>query len=79
MDSGKKAKEGAKITPEMISAGEEAVWQEIPGLAEPWPGFSARDLAVGVYRAMDRACCVRSSSKSPRSPPRSRASGLPRP
>ena len=40
MDSGKNAKDGVEITPEMISAGEEAVWQEIAGTADRYPSLS---------------------------------------
>ncbi|PNE12347.1 MAG: hypothetical protein CR217_03760 [Beijerinckiaceae bacterium] len=42
-----------EITPEMIEAGEEAIWEElrVPDLG---PDFSARDLAIAVWRAMDQ-------------------------
>lgn len=43
---------GIEITPEMAEAGMEAIFGE-PGVAEVGVFFSARDLAVKVYRAMD--------------------------
>jgi hypothetical protein len=52
-----------EITPEMIEAGEEAIWEElqVPDLG---PDFSARDLAIAVWRAMDQRRKSRGISNS---------------
>ena len=43
-----------EITPEMVEAGEGAVWTAAsePGFGEIGASFSPRDLAISVYRAM---------------------------
>jgi len=57
------SKNATEITPEMIQAGEEAVWENLR--AEPDADFSARDLAIAVFEAM-ASVRVPSSSKLPR-------------
>jgi hypothetical protein len=44
----------SEITPEMIEAGEEAIREKWWMLGDLGPDFSARDLAIAVWRAMDR-------------------------
>ena len=52
-----------EVTPEMIEAGEQAIWEElqVPDLG---PNFSARDLAIVVWRAMDQCRKSRGISNS---------------
>ena len=40
-----------EVTPEMLDAGEQAIWEEVGG-AELGGAFSARDLAAKVFSAM---------------------------
>jgi hypothetical protein len=42
-----------ELTPEMIEAGEDAIWGELR-VPELGPDFSARDLAIAVWLAMDQ-------------------------